>query len=93
MLTTRTTRTTVLIFLSFTYRTAIITTGLDRTYNAHHFIFSFTFQFFVCSVWRTELATRSAFNCTLNTHYCIVSYRIYSTMQVKLKKYDKIKLY
>ena len=61
MLTTRTTRTTVLIFLYFTYRTAIITTGLDRTYNAHHFIFSFTVLFFVCSVWWTKLATRQLF--------------------------------
>jgi len=26
-------------------------TGLDRTYHAHHFIFSFTFYFFVYSVW------------------------------------------
>jgi len=25
--------------------------GLDRTYHAHHFIFSFTFNFFVYSVW------------------------------------------
>jgi len=29
-----------------------VTTGLDRTYHAHHFIFSFTF--FVCSVWWTK---------------------------------------
>ena len=26
-------------------------TGLNRTYHAHHFIFSFTFYFFVYSVW------------------------------------------
>ena len=25
------------------YRTAFMTTGLDRTYHAHRFIFSFTF--------------------------------------------------
>jgi len=25
--------------------------GLDRTYHAHHFVFSFTFYFFVYSVW------------------------------------------
>jgi len=29
----------------------LMITGLDRTYYAHHFIFSFTFYFFVCSVW------------------------------------------
>jgi len=28
---------------SFTYRTAFMTTGLDRIYHAHRFIFSFTF--------------------------------------------------
>ena len=28
---------------SFTYRTAFVTTGLDWTYHAHRFIFSFTF--------------------------------------------------
>ena len=28
---------------AFTYRTAFMTTGLDRTYHAHRFIFSFTF--------------------------------------------------
>jgi len=36
---------------SFIYRTAYMTTRLDRTYHAHRFIFSFTFKFFVCSVW------------------------------------------
>ena len=49
--------------------------GLDRTYHAHRFIFSFTFQFFVCSVWWTKLATRQPFYCTLNTQYRIISYR------------------
>ena len=33
----------------------------DRTYHAHHFIFSFTFKFFVYSVWQTKLATRQLF--------------------------------
>ena len=27
----------------YLYQTAFMTTGLDRTYHAHHFIFSFTF--------------------------------------------------
>jgi len=35
--------------------------GLDRTYHAHQFIFSFTFYFFVYSVWYTKLATRQPF--------------------------------
>ena len=35
--------------------------GLDRTYHAHRFIFSFTFYFFVCSVWWTKLITRQIF--------------------------------
>jgi len=39
--------------------------GLDRTYYAHYFIFSCTFSFLVYP---------SAFYCTLNTHYRIVSY-------------------
>ena len=30
-------------YTSFTYRTAFMTTGLNRTYHAHRFIFSFTF--------------------------------------------------
>jgi len=30
-------------YISFTYRTAFMTTGLNRTYHAHRFIFSFTF--------------------------------------------------
>jgi len=47
--------------LFFTYRTAFMTTGLDRTYHAHHFIFSFTLYFFVYSVWWTKLATRQLF--------------------------------
>ena len=34
------------------------------------------FNFFVCSVWWTKLGTPSAFYCTLNTHYRIVSYSL-----------------
>ena len=45
----------------YLYRTAFMTTGLDRTYHAHRFIFSFTFYSFVCSVWWTKLATRQLF--------------------------------
>ena len=51
-----------------------MTTGLDRTYHAHRFIFSFTFYFFVCSVWWTKLATRQLF--TARYIHTIVSYRI-----------------
>ena len=52
-------------------------TGLDRTYHAHHFIFSFTFQFFfVYSVWWTKLAIRQLF--TARKIHTIVSYRIVS---------------
>jgi len=31
--------------------------GLDQTYHAHHFIFSFTFQFFVYSMATCQLFT------------------------------------
>jgi len=43
------------------FLSTFMTTGLDRTYHAHRFIFSFTFYFFVCSVWWTKLATRQLF--------------------------------
>ena len=42
----------ILPTLDFFYLLDCLTiTGLDRTYYAHHFIFSFTFNFFVYSVW------------------------------------------
>ena len=61
-------------FIFFYLLDCLTITGLDRTYHAQHFVFSFTFYFFVCSVWWTKLATPPAFYCTLNTHYRIVSY-------------------
>ena len=50
--------------------------GQHRTYHASRFIFIsfFFFNFSVCSVWWTNLATRQLFYCTLNTQYRIVSY-------------------
>jgi len=44
--------------------------GLDRTYHAYQFIFSFTFYFFCC-LFRVE-DYPSAFYYTFNTHYGIV---------------------
>ena len=63
--------------LFFTYRTAFMTVGLDRTYQAHRFIVSFTFQFFCLFRVVDKLASRQLFYCTLNTHYRIVSFVYY----------------
>jgi len=38
-----------------------MTTGLDRTYHANRLFLVAHFNFFVCSVWWTKLATRQLF--------------------------------
>ena len=38
-------------YTSFTYWTAFMIMGLDRTYHAHHFIFSLICYFFVYCMW------------------------------------------
>ena len=50
--------------------TVFMITGLDRTYHAHQFIFSF---FYRVVDWA---GYPSAFYCTLNTQYRIVSYHV-----------------
>jgi len=74
-----------LIFLLFTHWTAFVIMGLDWTYHAHQFIFSFSFKFF-CSFHGHP----SAFYYTLNTHYHIMSHRIsncvvYGTYNIYIK--------
>jgi len=54
--------------------------GLDRTYHAHHFIFSFTFYFFCLFHVVDQAGYSSAFYCMLNTQYRIISY---SQMRIK----------
>ena len=61
---------------SFTYWTAFMIMGLDRTYHTHQFIFSFTLYFFLFIPCGRLSCYPSAFCCTLNTHCRIVSYRI-----------------
>ena len=55
-------------------------TGLDRTYHAHHFIFSFTFQFFLfipCG-GLSWLSVSFLLHVKYTLSYRIVSYRIVS---------------
>ena len=61
-----------------------MTTGLDRTMLIVLFLVSH-FNFFVCSVF-----VPSAFYCTLNTHYRIVSHRM-GLGQFVLKFWEKPK--
>jgi len=47
--------------------------GLDRTYHAHQFIFSSFFYMFCSCRVVDEAGYPSAFYCTLNTQYRVVS--------------------
>ena len=58
----------------------LMITGLDRTYHAHHSFLVSHFNFFcLFRVVDSAAGYPSAFYCTLNTHYRIVSYRKWRT--------------
>jgi len=74
-----------------------MTTGLDRTIMliVLFLVSHFNFLFVPCGGLTTKQATRrypSAFYCTLNTHYRIVSYRIYEAKIVSLIQYVLMQL-
>jgi len=66
--------------------------GQNQTYHAHQIILVSLFYIFVRCVWWTTLYYPSAFSCTLNTRYRIVSYRRHASslcaFKNRLKRID-----